>query len=106
MANFQLSIKNSTQAKAWLDNVKEINQAYDEAMKDAGQTLKEMKSTAEGTVVDEFVNLGDGVLTAGQQVFNGIDSIADTVADVMQSVGDFVDDAKDTIKNVFSTLFG
>lgn len=106
MANYQISIKNEAQAKAWLETVRAINQDYDVAMQGAGESLVDMKSMSEGTVVDEFVNLGDGLLNAGKTVFNGIDEIADTVAEVMSEVGKFVDEAKDTIKNVFSTMFG
>lgn len=106
MANYQISIKNQTEANAWLENVKEINQAYNVAMQGAANSLTDMKNMSEGTVVDEFVSLGDGLLNAGQAVFQGIDEIADTVGDVIQEVGKFVDEAKDTIKNVFNNMFG
>ena len=106
MANYQISIKNETQARNWLQDVQRINEAYDIAMKEAGNSLTDMKNMSEGTVVDEFVSLGDGLLTAGQTVFQGIDEIADTVGEVITEVGKFVDEAKDTIKGVFNAWFG
>lgn len=107
MANdVKISIKDEQTAKQWLDQVREINEAYHSAMKEAGETLKDMQNFADGTLVDDFVNFGTNILNAAQQTFNAIDSIADTVNTILGKVKDFTDNVVGGIGKAVSKIFG
>ncbi len=102
----QISIGNEAAARAWLEEVRGINEDYRVAMEEAANTLSSMNEFASGTLVDDIVSLGHDLLNAGQTIFQGIDQIADTVGNLVVAVGNFVDEAKNTIKNAFDKIFG
>ena len=102
----QISISNEQAARDWLRQVQAIHDEYKIAMEEAAHTLESMNEFAEGTLVDDIVNLGHDLLNAGQTIFQGIDEIADTVGSIVGKVGEFVDEAKDKIKDTFQKLFG
>lgn len=77
--NICISIKDNASATSWLMNVVAINEQYHRAMKEAADTLTDMQNFADGTIVDDFVDLGSSMLTATESTFNAINSIADTV---------------------------
>ena len=101
----KVQIKDEASARQWLSKVTLINEDYHEAMKQAGETLEDMQNFADGTMVDEFVDLGSKILTAADATFQAIDAIADTVNTFLGSVGSFVSDALGVISNV-KNLFG
>lgn len=103
---FQISIGSESDARAWLERVQEINQKYNVAMEGAGQTVQEMNQLAEGTLIDDYVNLGDSLITAAHEIFNGVEVIADTVTEVLGAVGNFIDDAKEALGNTLGAIFG
>ena len=105
MANYQVSIKDSTSAQNWLSMVEAINEDYLVAMKEANQVLREVNNVAEGTIVDEMVDLGDKILTCGEQVFNGISKISETVTSIISTVSDVVDSAKNLFSGAVSAIF-
>lgn len=103
--NVQISVKDEASARAWLGEVVLINEDYHEAMKEAGATLEDMQNFAEGTMVDEFVDLGSSILTAADATFDAINKIADTVNQVISKTGEFVTGALGVISKV-KGLFG
>jgi len=103
--NVQISIKDEASANAWLNNVTLLNEDYRDAMTDAGQTLEDMGNFAEGTMVDEFVDLGSSILTAADATFQAINKIGETVKTVLEKTGSFVSDAIGVISKV-AGLFG
>lgn len=106
MANdVQISIKDEASARAWLANVTLLNEDYHTAMQEAGQTLEDMENFAEGTVVDDFVDLGSKILNAAKSTYEAIGSIADTVNTVIEKTKDFVSEAAGVIGKVIS-IFG
>ena len=102
----QISIGNETAAKAWLQEVQGIDEEYRIAMATAAETLQSLNEFANGTLVDDIVNLGTNLLNAGETIFNAMDEIADTVGSLVVQIGNFVDEAKDKIKGAFDRMFG
>lgn len=105
MANIQISIKDETSAKEWLSMVMGINEDYHEAMKDAADCLKDMQNFADGTMVDELVNFGDGMLNAANKTFDTINQVADTVTNVIEKAKAFTEDVVGGIKTI-AKMFG
>ena len=104
MAELKISIKDDASARQWLDKVLLTNDEYYEAMREAGATLQEAKDFGEGTMVDEFYNLGTNVLTTATEVFNTINEISTVVNDVLVKVGNLketVAGATNVVKNIF-----
>ena len=83
-----------------------LNEEYHAEMQDAGQTLQQTKEFAEGTVVDELVDLGSSSLDAAQKTFEAIDAIAQTVEKVCSIVGDWQEGIIGKIGGAISSLFG
>ena len=104
--NVQVSIKDEQTARQWLQMVQQINQDYLVAMQEAAQVLEDMQTAADGSLVDEFVSFGSGILTAAEAVFSGIDAIADTVTEVISTVSNFVEEAEGFIRNAVNQIFG
>ena len=107
MANndVQIAIKDPETARGWLGEVVLINEDYRDAMKEAGSTLDDMQNFADGTMVDEFVDLGSKILTAADATFDAINAIADTVNTFLEKTGSFVSEAVSKVKGVIN-LFG
>lgn len=103
--NIQISVKDEASARAWLEKVVLLNEEYHDAMKESGETLEDMQNFADGTMVDEFVDLGSSILTAADATFDAINKIADTVNTVISKTGEFVADALGVISKVRG-LFG
>ena len=55
-------------------------------MKEASEVLQDTNGFAEGTMVDEFVDLGSTLLRAAENTFSTINKIADTVNAVIGKV--------------------
>ena len=106
MANAQISIKDSTSAKQWLQRVDQINEDYHTAMKDAGDCLVDMQNFADGTLVDDYVALGTNLLNAAQTTFTTMKQIADTVNTVLDTVKNFTENVVGGIAGVAKKLFG
>lgn len=106
MANLQISIKDNQTAKQWLGMVQKINEDYHTAMKDAGNTLVDMKNFAEGTLVDDFVNFGTDILNAAQATFNAIEMISDTVNSILDKVTNFTENVVGSIGSAIGKIFG
>lgn len=104
--NVQVAIKDEQTARQWLEMVNVINQDYKVAMQEAANVLEDMQNFADGTLVDEFVSFGSGLLTASEAVFEGINAIADTVTQVISTVSNFVEEAEGFIKNAVNQIFG
>lgn len=104
--NVQISIKDGQTAKAWLDLVRDINTDYQKAMTDASETLIHMQDFADGTLVDDYVKYGDGLLNAAQTTFNAVDAIADTVNTILGKVDTFVEGAVGGIGKLISKVLG
>lgn len=101
----QISVSEEKAANDWLGNVMLINEDYHQAMQEAGETLVDMQNFADGTMVDELVNLGSTMLDAAKKTFDAINTIADTVKQALGLLGGFVEGAKEAIKGVFD-IFG
>ncbi len=105
MAELKISIKDDASARQWLNKVLLTNDEYYEAMREAGATLQEAKDFGEGTMVDEFYNLGTNVLTTATEVFNTINEISTVVNDVLGKVGNLKETVAGAI-NVVKNIFG
>jgi predicted transcriptional regulator len=101
----QINIKDEAAAGKWLQEVKDINQDYFTAMKEAGHALQAVKDTADGTLVDELVNYGTTICNVAQSTFNVVEKIADTVTKVVNKVKEFSDNIVDGIRNI-GKMFG
>ena len=106
MAQVQISIKDEQSAKNWLAMVQEINEDYFTAMKEAGDCLTDMQNFADGTLVDDFVNLGTDILNAAQVTFEAVDAIADTVTNILNTVKNFSENVVGAIGGAVSKIFG
>ena len=106
MANAQISIKDEQSARQWLEAVRAINQDFHTAMKDAGDALVDMQQCMDGTLVDDYVKLGNQLLTAAKNTFDAIDKIADTVNKVLSTIKNFTEKIVGGIGGVASKLFG
>ena len=102
----QINIKDEAAAQRWLQEVQGIHEDYFTAMKEAGQTLENVKDVADGTLVDELVNSGVTILNVTQRTFNTIDEIAETVTSVVNKIKNFSDNVAEGIGNVAKKLFG
>jgi len=105
-ANVQISVKDEQSARQWLEMVRGINEDYYAAMQDAGAALTGMQESADGSLVDEFVEFGDGLLTAAKNTFDAIDVIADTVNTILDTVKNFTDDVGAGILNTVKKILG
>ena len=105
-ANTNISIKDETSARKWLQEVQTINQDYKVAIQDAGDTLYQMKDFADGTLVDDFVDMGSKILTAAESTYEAIDSIAGTVNTILDAVKNFTEDIVGGIAGAVRTIFG
>lgn len=105
MTELKISIKDDASARQWLNKVMLTNDEYYEAMREAGATLQEAKDFGEGTMVDEFYNLGTNVLTTATVVFNTINEISTVVNDVLGKVGNLKETVAGAI-NVVKNIFG
>lgn len=101
----KVSVKDEASARAWLGEVVLLNEEYHERMKEAGSTLEDMQNFADGTMVDDFVDLGSSILTAADATFDAINKIADTVNTVINKTSEFVSGALGVIGKVRG-LFG
>ena len=101
-----ISIKEPAVANQWLQTVNAINEDYNTAMKDAGDTLKSMSDFCEGTIVDELVNYGTAICDAGQATFQAINAIADTVTSILDKVNNFTSDVVGSIGSALGKVFG
>ena len=101
----KVSVKDEASARAWLGEVVLLNEEYHERMKEAGATLEDMQNFADGTMVDDFVDLGSSILTAADATFDAINKIADTVNTVINKTSEFVSGALGVIGKVRG-LFG
>lgn len=104
--NVQIAIKDEQTARQWLQMVQAINQDYFTAMKDAGDTLSDMQNFADGTLVDDFVEMGTNILNAAQTTFDTIDAIADTVNSILSTVQNFTQDVIGGIAGAVGKIFG
>lgn len=105
MAEVTISVSDEASARQWLSKVMLINEQYHQAMTEAGETLQETQNFAEGTMVDEFVDLGSKILTAAKNTFEAINSIADTVNTAISLFSGFTETAVGVISKVAS-IFG
>ena len=101
-SDVKIAIKDSATALQWLSDVQLINEDYHQAMEDSGKTLEGMKDFADGTMVDEFVSLGSGILTAAKNTFDAIDKIADTVNKVLDITKSFSEGAVGLVGKVIN----
>ena len=104
--NMNISIKDQAAALSWLNQITLLNEEYHAEMQDAGRTLQQTKEFAEGTVVDELVNLGSSSLDAAQKTFEAIDAIAQTVEKVCSIVGGWQEGIIGKIGGAISSLYG
>lgn len=105
MTELKISIKDDASARQWLAKVESTNEEFDVAMREAGATLQEAKDFGEGTMVDEFYNLGTNVLTTATVVFNTLNEISTVVNDVLGKVGNLKETVAGAI-NVVKNIFG
>lgn len=104
MADLKIAIKDETSARQWLEKVMLTNDDYQEAMREAGEVLQEAKDFGEGTMVDEFYELGTNLLNASEKVFNTINEISTIVNTVLGKVSglkDIVGGAVNVVKSIF-----
>ena len=69
-------------------------------MKDAGDALVDMQQCMDGTLVDDYVKLGNSLLDAAKKTFDAMDSIADTVNSILSTIKNFTDAVLGTIGSV------
>ena len=103
-SDVKIAIKDEASARQWLEKVMLTNDDYYEAMREAGETLQGTKDFAEGTMVDEFYNLGTGMLDASQKVYSTINEISGTVNKVLgfaSALTGSVTGAIDIVKQIF-----
>lgn len=105
MADLTISIKDEASARAWLEKVMTTNDDYHEAMRMAGETLQSAKDFGEGTMVDEFYDLGTNLLNSATKVFTAINEISSTVNTVLSSLGSLTSTVTGAI-NVVKSIFG
>ena len=104
-SNVKIAIKDETSARQWLDKVMLTNDDYNEAMREAGETLQGTKDFADGTMVDEFYNLGTVMLDATQKVYSTINEISDTVNKVLGFASALTGNVTGAI-NIVKQIFG
>ena len=93
----KISVTDEGSARSWLSEVHLANEDFHEAMGEAAQTLQEAREFGEGTVVDEFFDLGTNLLNSAQKVYNAIDEISTTVNKVLGVVTAFAGEASGII---------
>ena len=104
-ADVSISIKDEASARAWLNDVMLTNEEYHEAMREAGETLQSAKDFGEGTMVDEFYDLGTNVLNTAKTVFDAINEISNTVNTVLNKVAEVSGVVGEAVK-VAKSIFG
>lgn len=100
-----ISISDEQAANNWKQEVMLINEEYRDAMDEAGKSLESTQEFADGTMVDEFVNLGTNLMHAGQAVFQAVNEISTVVNTVMGAVTNLSGTVSGVVKTVAS-IFG
>ena len=100
----KIAVTDEASARRWLEQVMLVNEDYHQAMGEAAETLQSAKEFGEGTVVDEFYELGTNLLNGAEKVFNAINEIATTVNKVLGVVSGFVGEASGIIGAVSKLL--
>ena len=103
-SGLKIAVTDEGSAKSWLNQVHLVNEEYHEAMGEAAQTLQGAKEFGEGTVVDEFYDLGTNLLNSAEKVYHAIDEIATTVNKVLGVVTAFAGEASGIIGAVTKLL--
>lgn len=104
-ADVRIAINDEAAARAWLENVMDINEQFHTAMTEAGETLQQTKEMADGTIVDELYDMGTDFLHVANKVFETINEISTTVNTVLSKLTSFSDTVSGVIKGV-AGLFG
>ncbi len=104
MANVKIAIKDESSARQWRDKVLLVNDEYHDAMREAAETLQGAKDFADGTMVDEFYNLGTGLLNASEKVFNTLNEISSVVNNVLGKAASMIGNVVSAIGGVKNIL--
>ncbi len=78
-----INLKSSEAAIAWRDAVMQTNEEYNRVMEDAARTIEEIKTFADGTLIDEFVGLSYNLMNVTKKIFQGMNKIYDMVSSVV-----------------------
>ena len=105
-ADVQISVKDEQAARAWLEEVKGINEDYYAAMESAGNALTGMQDSADGSLVDEFVDFGNSLLDTAKMTFDAVNMISDTVNTILSTVTDFKENVISGIGNAVRKILG
>ena len=102
----QINVKDPAMARQWLANVNRIIQAFNQAMSAAGNELTSLSECMEGTLVDNYVELGNKLLVAAKNTFDAVNKIADTVNNILSVIKNFSENIDGGIASDASKLFG
>lgn len=91
----QIQINGKAAADAWVERARGLNEETESLLKDVSNLLTSVRNFSEGTLVDEIVELGDGVITATTALMSGMNQIYDVVNKLL-----------DFLKNLFEEATG
>ena len=106
MADVKIAINDESSARAWLQKVMVTNEEYRDAMDAAAQVLQDTKDFGEGTLVDEFYDLGTKLMTATQHVFESLNEISTIVNSVLSGLRGMTEAVVEAITGTKSILGG
>ena len=93
-----INIKSRDAAIAWRDAVMETNEEYNRVMEDASRTIEDIKTFADGTLIDEFVSLSYNLMGAAKKIFEGMNQIYGMVSTVVDRLTDMTSTISGAIK--------
>lgn len=84
--NYVLNIQDTASVNAWKEKVERLNERTEIAVQNAGKSLEDFTSVAEGNVIEELKNLGGQLITATATVAKGMLNLVAAVMDMSNLV--------------------
>ncbi len=100
----QIQIHGRAAAEQWKEDARKLNEDTDRLLKDVGNLLTDVRSFSEGTLVDEIVDLGDGVITATTTLMTGMNQIFDVVSKLLNFLEKLMSEASGFQKDSKSAI--
>ena len=105
MTDVKIAIKDEASARAWLSTIMMLNEDYYQHMTGAADLLIDMENIAEGSIIDDCVDLGSRIREAAKRTYDAMATIENNVLTAINKVKEFSSEASNTISRVRS-IFG
>ena len=78
-----IDFKGKVAAENWKRELSELNNRTDQALKDVGNTIKEIQTESVGDPVDQLVETGANLLNAAAEVIKGLQGLESAIQNII-----------------------